>query len=191
MVKMRGDSSQNLFVRNELIDSGFVLSALDEGGGEVRAPHGNEIRGGAVAGRKVCLRFKGSHDNRVVDVLVLRCKPYEERPFGARASSGNEIAVRRSTGDLDQDGSPDRDDSCTDSDGDGFGDPGFLGTCTIDLCPADPDPAQEDTDQDGVGNACDVCPDVADSAQRDSNADGTGDACGGESATQRVARSTE
>ena len=59
-----------------------------------------------------------------------------------------------------------------------------------DLCPDVPDPAQRDTDGDGLGDACDpdddddgipdaadVCPRVADPDQTDSNDDGLGDAC--------------
>ncbi len=59
-----------------------------------------------------------------------------------------------------------------------------------DLCPGFPDPAQRDTDGDGLGDACDpdddddgipdstdVCPRVPDPDQADSDGDGLGDAC--------------
>ncbi len=46
-----------------------------------------------------------------------------------------------------------------------------------DDCPAVDDPAQIDTDDDGVGYACDVCPAVADPMQLDGDGDGIGDAC--------------
>ena len=46
-----------------------------------------------------------------------------------------------------------------------------------DDCPTVDDPDQTDTDDDGVGDACDVCPDVADSAQLDRDGDGVGDLC--------------
>jgi len=46
-------------------------------------------------------------------------------------------------------------DECTDLDGDGFGDPGFAAnTCALDNCPDIYNPDQDDTDVDGVGDAC-------------------------------------
>ncbi len=60
-------------------------------------------------------------------------------------------------------------DPCTDTDGDGFGNPGFpANTCTVDGCPSDPQksaPGQcgcgnpdTDSDGDGVANCNDGCP---------------------------------
>jgi hypothetical protein len=70
--------------------------------------------------------------------------------------------------DTDSDGLGDACDSCTDSDGDGFGDPGFpLNFCPTDNCPYDPNPGQGDGDQDGLGDVCDTC--------TDSDGDGFGD----------------
>jgi hypothetical protein len=59
-----------------------------------------------------------------------------------------------------------------------------------DLCPGVPDPAQEDTDHDGLGNACDDdddgdgfddtsdnCPLIANPGQLDTDDDGLGDPC--------------
>jgi len=46
-------------------------------------------------------------------------------------------------------------DDCTDTDGDGFGNPGFAAnTCPEDNCPDVPNADQTDTDSDGVGDAC-------------------------------------
>lgn len=60
--------------------------------------------------------------------------------------------------DTDGDRLGDACDPCTDSDRDGFGDPGFAGnTCPTDNCPDDPNPDQADGVGDGVGDACRVC----------------------------------
>jgi CSLREA domain-containing protein len=62
-------------------------------------------------------------------------------------------------GDADHDGIPDICDPCTDTDGDGFGDPGFpANTCPTDNCPTTPNPDQTDSDGDGIGDACTGAP---------------------------------
>ena len=67
--------------------------------------------------------------------------------------------------DADGDGSGDLCDNCTDTDGDGFGNPGFAAnTCPVDNCPNVSNPSQADSDFDGAGDACDIC----------GNADGSG-----------------
>jgi hypothetical protein len=50
---------------------------------------------------------------------------------------------------------------CWDSDADGYGDPGVHNPpndCDEDNCPDDYNPNQTDTDNDGIGDACDLCP---------------------------------
>jgi len=93
--------------------------------------------------------------------------------------------------DADADRIGDMCDSCTDTDGDGFGNPGFpASTCPIDNCPTVADPKQTDTDGDGIGDVCDpdddsdgvadlydVCPLNFDPNQEDADADGAGDLC--------------
>lgn len=50
-------------------------------------------------------------------------------------------------------------DTCTDSDGDGYGNPGFpYNTCDLDNCPEAYNPDQEDFDGDDLGDSCDICP---------------------------------
>jgi hypothetical protein len=82
--------------------------------------------------------------------------------------------------------SPCGDFCCYDADGDGLaggympgGDPGMCGGTPNyeDNCPFTPNPVQEDSDQDGVGNACDNCPETANPLQWDVNGDGIGDEC--------------
>jgi hypothetical protein len=58
--------------------------------------------------------------------------------------------------DADGDGLGDVCDPCTDTDGDGFGNPGYpVNTCPVDNCPDDYNPQQKDNDLDGDGNVCD------------------------------------
>jgi len=100
--------------------------------------------------------------------------------------------------DRDSDGIGDVCDQCTDTDRDGYGDPGILqNSCPEDNCPDISNANQTDTDQDGIGDPCDTCPDdplndddkdgVCGSidncpteynpAQSDTDGDGIGDAC--------------
>ena len=58
----------------------------------------------------------------------------------------------------DSDAFGDACDTCTDTDGDGFGTPGFpANTCPTDNCPLVSNPSQADADGDGAGDECDVC----------------------------------
>lgn len=57
--------------------------------------------------------------------------------------------------DTDSDGIGDSCDTCTDTDGDGFGNPQYpSNTCNIDNCPDVYNPDQSDTNGDGIGDAC-------------------------------------
>jgi hypothetical protein len=62
--------------------------------------------------------------------------------------------------DADNDGIGDACDECTDTDGDGYGNPGYpANTCPEDNCPDIYNPDQSiDTDGDGAGDICDICP---------------------------------
>ncbi len=69
-------------------------------------------------------------------------------------------------------------DDCTDTDGDGYGNPGFPeNICPGDNCPDISNPDQTDSDGDGLGNICDNCPDTYNPGQEDSDDNGIGDAC--------------
>lgn len=58
--------------------------------------------------------------------------------------------------DFDNDNIGDSCDTCFDSDGDGFGDPGFAqNICADDNCPMVFNPGQEDVDSNGIGDVCD------------------------------------
>ncbi|HLE57259.1 MAG TPA: HYR domain-containing protein, partial [Rhodothermia bacterium] len=82
------------------------------------------------------------------------------------------------TGDSDGDGFTDASDSCTDSDRDGFGNPGFpANTCPPDNCPLRRNSEQVETDGDGVGDMCDNCPETINPMQEDSDRDSEGNAC--------------
>ena len=62
-------------------------------------------------------------------------------------------------------------DTCTDTDGDGFGNPDFAGnTCATDNCPDDANADQADADEDGIGDACDLC--TGDDSSGDGDSDG-------------------
>jgi hypothetical protein len=82
--------------------------------------------------------------------------------------------------DADADGVPDAADTCIDSDGDGLADRlTSASACALDNCPAAPNAAQTDSDEDGRGDACDVCPFDAQNDTDHDGACGSADVCPG------------
>jgi hypothetical protein len=93
--------------------------------------------------------------------------------------------------DADSDGPGDACDDCTDTDSDGYGNPGYpANICTLDNCPWHSNPGQEDLDSDGAGDICDTdddgdgvldgidnCPEIYNPNQANVDGDPYGDAC--------------
>jgi len=103
--------------------------------------------------------------------------------------------------DAGDDGVGDACDYCTDTDGDGYGDPGYpVNDCPTDNCPDIASLNQLDADNDGIGDICDYCtdtdgdafgnpgypinecsvdncPDIANAGQENCDGDSLGNAC--------------
>ncbi len=103
----------------------------------------------------------------------------DQDQFGDDCDNCPEVA-NNDQSDLDDDGVGDTCDPCTDTDGDGYANPGLpASSCPTDNCPDIANTGQTDGDSDGLGDPCDNCPSVANIDQYDENSDGVGDACDG------------
>jgi hypothetical protein len=108
--------------------------------------------------------------NATLDMLrsaALQCASDQDEDGICDASDNCVTVANRLQTDSDGDGIGDACDACTDSDGDGFSNPG----------PSVVNVNQADTDRDGVGDACDDCPAIPDPLQLDSDFDTVGNAC--------------
>lgn len=177
LVHVRGGSTSNVFDSNSLDGVGFFFQAYQEPEGWLH-PHDNLVLRGEVTSPTTCFRFAGAYDNRVDQTVVGDCEVAQNLPLGGVESTNNVIDVVPSVPDADRDGIPNLYDECTDTDGDGFGNPQYSwNTCPPDVCPFVPDPEQLDSDGDGFGDACDTCPEIASPDQTDTDGDGLGDLC--------------
>lgn len=124
------------------------------------------------------LRTTGSH-RLVITVTDGTTPPLEAAAeFTWQGETRMVFHVLGPPGDADADGTPDADDTCTDTDQDGFGNPGFpASACPLDFCPFDRDEVNADTDGDARGDVCDNCPGVANALQEDADGDDLGDSC--------------
>jgi hypothetical protein len=138
--------------------------------------------------------------------LMIVLSPYIREPLGKDADKdgiNDEVdncphSSNPDQSDVDYDGTGDVCDSCTDTDEDGYGNPGFqANTCPDDNCPTISNVNQTDADQDNIGDVCDNCqndpqndvdndgicggadncPSDSNPEQQDSDVDGIGDVC--------------
>lgn len=121
---------------------------------------------------------RADHGKKLRCQIIAEC-PNPIDPMGPPINSDPAISNAATLKiDSDCDGLDDGVDPCTDTDGDGFGNPGFAAnTCPVDNCPLTVNPNQADSDGDALGNACDNCPGTANPGQADSDSDRVGDAC--------------
>jgi hypothetical protein len=101
-------------------------------------------------------RIMGSAD---FDSVISNLSELWIRMEASLSAEGPESAIDNVTyliADEDGDGIANDVDECTDSDDDGYGNPGFgANICADDNCPFTYNPGQEDFDGDGIGNVCD------------------------------------
>ena len=145
----------------DTLDCAPLNSAIYPGASEVCDGRDNNCVGGVDEGFP-----DGDGDGRAdcVDNCAAVANPTQKNT-DCNADTGPDVCLD-STGDAC--------DLCTDTDGDGRGNPGFpLNTCGPDNCPATSNASQTDTDGDGYGDACDLDddndadPDTADCAPLD------------------------
>jgi len=115
-------------------------------------------------------RLEGVESNFAVDPQSSRIV------FQATADVKDELFSAPLVIDADGDGTLDTCDTCVDIDGDGTGDLPDS-ECPLDNCPGTPNPDQQDTDEDDLGDLCDNCPGTPNPDQQDTDEDDLGDVC--------------
>jgi len=116
--------------------------------------------------------FSGVDDYRLDTVVAISGEIASvggawDESAGDKAGAARVLTVDTDRPDCNRNGLPD--DCEIDADADGI--------VACDNCPADPNPAQADDDEDDVGNSCDNCGQQANRDQADGDEDGVGDAC--------------
>ncbi len=108
-----------------------------------------------------------SSNNRAIAFTTFKADPDQDKLFDQQDNCPRSFNPDQK--DLDLDGIGDVCDTCTDSDKDGFGNPGYsANTCSADLCVEDPKKSapqkcgcgmdEYDADRDGVPDCLDACP---------------------------------
>ena len=113
----------------------------------------------------------GSNPDVLFQITLAGAPDCDPDSDGVAGTDDNCISVYNpNQEDADLDGIGDSCDVCTDTDGDGFGDPGFpANTCEVDKCPSVYSTSNLDADNDGVGDACDLCPGYDDTINSDTD----------------------
>jgi sugar lactone lactonase YvrE len=168
---------------------GKVFLSSHTGGGKVFLWNG-EHDGLALPIMQGLNEPAGSCYNERDDVLAVACYGGDSVAFVSFADSDEDAipwlwdncpeSYNPTQFDSDWDGVGDACDECTDTDGDGYGDPGFsANTCEQDNCPIIPNAYQSDLDSDNVGDECDNCIFAYNPEQEDIDENQIGDVCEG------------
>lgn len=142
------DGVPDLIVSETRLESGLGAVSVLLGRGDLS--FGRDLPFHTAGGPLAAEPIDWNEDDRIDIVGVNFGGPPGQRPESAF------VLLNEGPGpDFDSDGVPDAEDPCTDTDGDGFGNPGFrASTCDADNCPDRANAGQEDANDDGAGDAC-------------------------------------
>jgi len=103
------------------------------------------------------LKVKIDENYAIWDMIVAHGSLDVDADLADYSDDNCPVLANADQSDADVDDIGDACDACTDTDGDGYGDPGYVAnTCPMDNCPTDPNPDQADFDGDSLGDACDT-----------------------------------